>query len=130
MSIGKLSKTAIVLAVIGGLLLFSCFQAYFYSEDGLLRRATQAKDKTLANMHCNEVKFIGSENSPPGGVRVFTWRCLSKVDESADVSILIESDGYPRRYTDRLACDADILKSGYMCSEKDGEPEKTRTNGH
>jgi hypothetical protein len=112
---GKLSKVAAVIAVVIGLLVLSSYQAFFYSEAKLSDVASRSKDKAIAEARCDEVKFIGLEKSPPGGVRVFNWRCLSKTNTSEDIFILIENDGYPRRYTERLACTPELQKNGYAC---------------
>jgi hypothetical protein len=113
---GKLSKVAaVVVAAVIGLLVFSSYQAFFYTEAKLTEVATRSKDKAISEAQCAEVKFIGMEKSPPGGVRVFNWRCLSKTNTSEDIFVLIENDGYPRRYSERLTCTPELQKSGYAC---------------
>lgn len=112
---GKLGKVTTVIGIVIGLLVLSNYQAFFYSEAKLSDVAFRSKDKAIAEAQCDQVKFMGLEKSPPGGLRVFNWRCLSKTKTSEDIFILIENDGYPRRYTERLACTPALQKNGYAC---------------
>lgn len=89
-------------------------------------RAASESEKALLSKACNEVTFVGEESDPSGGVMVFTWRCLSKESDSIDLSILVEGDGYPRRYTERLTCTAQIIKRGFNCETEydNNQPSK------
>ena len=120
MLIGRLNKIALVIFLAVFVLAFSNYQAYFYSDAMLKKRAAEESGAALIDRHCDELSFIGEEADPPGGVRVFTWRCLSKTSDSIDLSILIEGDGYPRRYSERLTCTPELTRQGFNCEPSSG----------
>lgn len=75
---GRLNKIALFIFLAILILFFSNYQAYFYSDSMLKERAAGENEKALIDKQCDQISFVGEENDPPGGVRVFTWRCLSK----------------------------------------------------
>lgn len=115
MSTGKLNKIAVIGFLVILALILSNYQAYFYSDTMLNERASKESERVLLDKHCDKISFIGDKNDPAGGVRVFTWRCLSKVSDSIDLSVLIEGDGYPRRYSERLVCTPELVRQGFSC---------------
>lgn len=112
---GRLNKIVLFILLAILVLVFSNYQAYFYSDSMLKERAEGESEKALMDKQCDQILFVGEENDPPGGVRVFTWRCLSRTSDSIDLSILIEGDGYPRRYSERLTCTPELARQGFRC---------------
>ena len=97
----------------------STIQAKFYPERLLLERATATKDRHFAGKDCAEVQSLGGIDNPQGGVKLYSWLCLSRTEESAVLNVHIEYDGYPRVYSERITCTdyPQIAKQGFVCNE-------------
>ncbi|HEU4851630.1 MAG TPA: hypothetical protein VFT37_05695 [Telluria sp.] len=93
-------------------------QARFYSENTLLERASLARDDALFGSKCDEIKLATQVESPPGGVRLYVWNCLSRSEESREVLVKVLDDGKTQVVTNALSCrnDPDAAAKGYLCT--------------
>lgn len=104
--------------VIGTFLWLKPNQARFYNDATLLERATLARDDALIGAQCDELKLATQANSPPGGVRLYVWNCLSRTQESKEVLVKVKNDGDTQVVTHNLSCanDSDAFAKGYRCT--------------
>ncbi|HEY1042300.1 MAG TPA: hypothetical protein VGE60_00415 [Telluria sp.] len=108
----------LVALIIGAFLYMRPNQAKFYNDETLLTKASEARDKALRGMPCDEMKLAERVDSPPGAVRLYVWECLSRSAESREVIVKILNDGETQTVTNPLACrnDADAASKGYLCA--------------
>lgn len=104
--------------LIGAFLWVKPNQAKFYNDNTLLERASLARDDALTGAKCDEIKLATQVDSPPGGVRLYVWNCLSRSEESREVLVKVKNDGETQVVTNALSCrnDPDALAKGYICT--------------
>lgn len=119
-----MSRKALITVVPMFVLLIGAFlwlrpnQATFYSDETLLERAAQARDKALAGTPCDELKLVATMDAPAGAVRIFVWNCLSRASESREVIVRVLNDGETQAVSNRLECrnDEDARNRGFLCA--------------
>lgn len=108
----------LVALVIAAFLYVRPNQARFYSDETMLTKATEARDKALRGAPCDEMKLAEKVKSPPGAAGLFVWECLSHNNESREVIVKVLNDGDTQTVVNPLACrnDAEVAAKGYRCA--------------